>query len=303
MQIGVVIPVWRRARLVGECLEAVAVQDRPPAAVVVVDDGSDDGTAEAVEAFLRARPGWPGRLLRLAHGGAARARNRGLAALEGVSHVAFLDSDDLWPPDLLGRLAGAFGPGVVAASADRRREDLRRGRVRRDDLRGLARDPFAWLFRHGAGVGSCTLLDAGAVRAAGGYPEDLRTGEDMHLFLAVAEQGRWAHAPGAPVCFRHGHASAYGEADHVHRLHADALEVRAQLYERLGARYAHRLAPRTLRRARAWKWWRVALDLEQRGQAGRALEALARVRALRPWWLRAWRAQRRLRDLARRGSG
>ncbi len=282
MRIGVVIPVWRRARLVCECLEHVAAQSRPADEIVVVDDESGDGTPAAVQSWAAARPDVPLRLLQVAHAGAATARNVGLRALPDATHVAFLDSDDLWPPDFLARAATAFEAGVVAASADRSRDDARRAVLRKDDLRGLARNPFRWFFRNGAGVGSCTLLDVQAVRHAGGYREEIATGEDMALFLAVAEQGRWVHLPGAPVRFRLGHRAQYGEADHVHRLRADAPLRRAALYEELAERYALHLPEQERRRALAWKWWRVALALKAHGNSREARAALRRARGHRP---------------------
>lgn len=282
MRIGVVIPVWRRARLVCECLEHVAAQSRPADLIVVVDDQSMDGTPAAVQAWAAARPEVPVHLLEVAHAGAATARNAGLRQLSEVTHVAFLDSDDLWPPDFLERAEAAFEHGVVAASADRLREDARRAVLRKDDLRGLARDPFRWFFRNGAGVGSCTLLDVQAVRQAGGYREEIPTGEDMALFLAVAEQGRWVHLSGAPVRFRLGHRAQYGEADHVHRLRADAPLRRAALYEELAQRYARQVPKRERRRALAWKWWRVALALRSQGSSSEARAALRRARGHRP---------------------
>ena len=76
-------------RAIRSALAALAPGDE----VVVVDDGSTDDTAGAVEAF-----GPPVRLLRLPHRGAGPTRNAGLAAARGPL-VAFLDSDDEWLPD------------------------------------------------------------------------------------------------------------------------------------------------------------------------------------------------------------
>ncbi|HYH23112.1 MAG TPA: glycosyltransferase [Azospirillum sp.] len=92
---SVVIPTRDRAHLIGETLDAVLGQSLPPRDVIVVDDGSDDGTAEMLEGY---RP-WV-RCARIPPSGVCTARNVG-AALATGTHVAFCDSDDVWAPDHL----------------------------------------------------------------------------------------------------------------------------------------------------------------------------------------------------------
>jgi glycosyltransferase involved in cell wall biosynthesis len=91
--VSAVIPTYNRADLVTRAIRSALAALSPGDEVVVVDDGSTDDTAVAVEAF-----GSPVRLLRLPHRGAGAARNAGLAAAHGPL-VAFLDSDDEWFPD------------------------------------------------------------------------------------------------------------------------------------------------------------------------------------------------------------
>ena len=124
--VGVVIPVYNRATIILATLESVARQTVPPAALIVVDDGSTDATAEAVEAWIDAAdPPFPALLLRQPHASAATARNAGLAALGDLPLVAFLDSDDLWPDDFLARTAALLAADIeaVAATVDRKYVD------------------------------------------------------------------------------------------------------------------------------------------------------------------------------------
>lgn len=90
--VSIVIPAYNRAHLIGETLRSVLAQTYRPLEVLVVDDGSKDGTHEVVEAF-----GGPVRCIRQPNGGVAAARNRGLAEARG-EFVALLDSDDVWLP-------------------------------------------------------------------------------------------------------------------------------------------------------------------------------------------------------------
>ena len=95
MDISVVIPTHNRARLLGRALDSVLKQTRPPAEVIVVDDGSTDAT----EALMRRR--FPNcRYLRQENRGVSSARNRGIEAAAG-EWIAFLDSDDAWLPGKL----------------------------------------------------------------------------------------------------------------------------------------------------------------------------------------------------------
>jgi glycosyltransferase involved in cell wall biosynthesis len=90
--ISAVIPVYNRAAMVVEAIESVRGQTLPVAEIVVVDDGSTDGSADAAGAF-------PGvRVVRQGRRGVAAARNTGIARSEG-EYIAFLDSDDLWHTD------------------------------------------------------------------------------------------------------------------------------------------------------------------------------------------------------------
>lgn len=92
--VAVVIPTFNRVGPLRRALESVQAQSVRPAEVIVVDDGSDDGTREMLEERFSGV-----RLLEQPHAGVSAARNRGIAAAVGENEwVAFLDSDDAWLP-------------------------------------------------------------------------------------------------------------------------------------------------------------------------------------------------------------
>lgn len=92
-ELSVVIPTYQRRQLVCEAIDSVLAQETERTLeIIVVDDGSTDGTAEAL-----ARYGGQIRLLRQANRGISAARNAGMAAARG-KFVALLDSDDAWLP-------------------------------------------------------------------------------------------------------------------------------------------------------------------------------------------------------------
>lgn len=93
--ISVVIPVFDGERTLGEAIESVLAQPRGVAEILVVDDGSTDGSAAVAQTF-----GPPVQVLTQPRSGIGAARNRGIEAATG-ERLTFLDADDLWSPDKL----------------------------------------------------------------------------------------------------------------------------------------------------------------------------------------------------------
>ena len=93
--VSVVIPAYNSERYVADAVKSVLAQSYPPAEVIVVDDGSTDGTARVVQAF-----GNSVRYLHQTNRGEPAARNLGLRNSQS-EYVAFLDADDLWRSDKL----------------------------------------------------------------------------------------------------------------------------------------------------------------------------------------------------------
>ena len=93
--VSVVVTTYNQAPYIGEAMESVFGQTLEPAEIIVVDDGSTDGTAERLVQFA-------GRIryIRQENQGVAASRNTGVAAATG-EYVALLDGDDLWEPEKL----------------------------------------------------------------------------------------------------------------------------------------------------------------------------------------------------------
>jgi len=90
--VSVIIPTFNRAKQLPRAIDSVLGQTRPPDQVLVVDDGSTDGTWNLLACY-----GDRIQRLRQENRGAASARNQGLRHAQG-HWVAFLDSDDAWLP-------------------------------------------------------------------------------------------------------------------------------------------------------------------------------------------------------------
>ena len=97
MKISVVIPAYNAAAWIRRAVNSVLSQTRPADEIIVVDDGSTDGTGDIVRMYDGRV-----RLLQQANAGAAAARNTGILAATG-DWIAFLDADDEWLPQKLQR--------------------------------------------------------------------------------------------------------------------------------------------------------------------------------------------------------
>jgi glycosyltransferase involved in cell wall biosynthesis len=100
--VSVVIPTYNRLRQLTSALESVLAQRYSGFEVIIVDDGSQDGTRQHIENLISSRCGTETSLRYIFQGnrGSSTARNRGIAEARG-EWIAFLDSDDVWYPDKL----------------------------------------------------------------------------------------------------------------------------------------------------------------------------------------------------------
>jgi glycosyltransferase involved in cell wall biosynthesis len=181
-KVSVIIPTFERREAVRRAVESVLAQSYSEFELIVVDDGSTDGTEEAL-AGLDPRL----RYQRQTNGGAASARNAGLRVSEG-DVVAFLDSDNRWLPDHLAVITEMLArhPEAVAASTC---PDFRvKGRAGIDDARVVDLLPTLAM---GTSVGyiSCVAVRRGVLVAVGAFDEELPVWEDCDLFLRLAMRG------------------------------------------------------------------------------------------------------------------
>lgn len=183
--VSVVIPVFNGERHLGEALASVLTQSHRALEVLVVDDGSTDGSIDVARRAADRRC----RCLRQARQGAAAARNLGAGEAQGML-LAFLDADDLWLPDKL---------------------ELQ--------VRALAADPaldmvFAWYAEFGAApaiagapvarpgyAAGTMLIRRDSFLRVGAFSTRWRVGEFIDWY-ARAEEAGLRHAMLSPVLLR-----------------------------------------------------------------------------------------------------
>jgi glycosyltransferase involved in cell wall biosynthesis len=185
--VSVIIPAYQARATIGRALASVAGQTRKPREVVVVDDGSDDGTLEAVEAMAGQMNGIPLSVESQDNQGAGSARNRALNKATST-YIAFLDADDEWMAEKIERSMAALsetshvlaGHDFIRVETDGTEQAIECARRFHQ-----ARNPFAGLFRQGFIGTSTVVARRDAVQAVGGFDESLETAQDFDLWLKM----------------------------------------------------------------------------------------------------------------------
>jgi glycosyltransferase involved in cell wall biosynthesis len=91
---SIIVPVYNGERYLADALDSIFAQDYRPFEVIVIDDGSDDSTADIARSYKEVR------YIYQTNQGHAMAKNVGISAAHG-EFIAFLDADDLWAPNKL----------------------------------------------------------------------------------------------------------------------------------------------------------------------------------------------------------
>ena len=195
-EVSVIIPTYNRRAMVSEAIASVMAQTGASGAgfceVIVVDDGSTDGTREELDRIAVAAYARSAVRIRVVHTenrGVAAARNTG-GAIASAPMIAFLDSDDLWLPHKLERQLAYMRahPEYAIAQTEEiwlrggrrvnpgRRHRKRRGDIFLDSLRTCLISP------------SAVILRTALLRRFGGFDEQMKAAEDYGLWLRILAQ-------------------------------------------------------------------------------------------------------------------
>lgn len=185
MEISVIVPAFRAEETIGACLRALFAAGFAADEIVVVDDGSPDGTVAAARAE-GVEPLVPG-----GNRGAAEARNAGVAAARG-DILFFVDADVMVHPDVRPRLEAFFGAhpdhaGVFGSYDDSPPAPPRVSRIRNllhHHVHQLSPGPATTFWT------GCGALRRADFEAAGGFRTEDEMIEDVALGLRLARLGR-----------------------------------------------------------------------------------------------------------------
>jgi glycosyltransferase involved in cell wall biosynthesis len=289
--VAVVVPFFNRRNSLPATLDSVQSQTLLPRRAILVDDGSTDRGADVARVWIDAvSDRIDGRLIRQPNRGVAAARNQGLALAVDCDYVAFLDSDDVWPPDFLERTHAALSADsdAVAASADRQ-FTYSDGRSSTEDCSSLAANSCLWMLRCGAGIMSSTLLRRSSIDRYHGFDCQLMTGEDAALLLRISLDGPWLHVRGQPVAFRHGLPP--GDEGNKSEKYRDNFLTWARIFDDFFVRGPGRrfLTDRQIRRQLAVRWLRAGEQQSRLGAPAIALSCFRKARRWNPWRAKYYR--------------
>ena len=189
--VSVIIPTYNRERYLGEATQSVFDQTFTSFELLIVDDGSDDGTPALVQRSADPRVHY----IRQPHQGVSAAMNAGMRAARGAL-VARLDSDDRWATDLLSTLVAILDRraelGFVYAKAATMDGDGRPLAVARGGAPRFAGDGLRSLLYDDCTCNIALVARRSCLEEAGPYDEALAANEDWDMWLRVARRHPFA---------------------------------------------------------------------------------------------------------------
>lgn len=214
LSVSVIIPTYNRASLIGHTIENMLQQSHPPHELIVVDDGSEDGTPDVIRQF-----GNRVILLEQGNAGPGAARNLGLSRATGEL-IQFFDSDDLATLDKLELQARALEEsGADIAYSAWIPAILENGRMEWDgwvrQQRPLCRNPVAAMMRNWLTLFQASMVRRSTLLRVGGYPTVKYTGEDIQLLFTLLLSGaRLVHVAGPLIVLRQHSGQISSAAEH-----------------------------------------------------------------------------------------
>ena len=218
-RVTICIPCFNAERWIAEAVRSALGQTWPDIEVIVVDDGSTDGSLEALREFGAAI-----RVLRGEHRGGNAARN--LAWRSGTGEwFQFLDADDYLLPEKIARQFEEAGPGDVIFSPVWEEKDGQRTVSKIDAAQDIHALWLSWQFPQ---TGGC-LWSKSALERIGGWNEAVPCCQDPELYLRGVQAGlRFTYAPTPNAVYRVWSGQSLCRKDPI-----QMAEVRTELFQNL----------------------------------------------------------------------
>ena len=208
--VSVIIPAYNRKNFLIDALQSVFKQTYRNLEIIVADDGSEDGTEEVLERFMK----YPNfRYLSLRHSGYPGAvRNRGVLESNG-EYIAFLDSDDLWKDEKIEKQINFMIKNPEIQICHTRELWVRRNTIVSQKGQRYRRDGY--IFKDALKkciIGPSTvMLRSSVLTEHGGFNENLEIAEDYELWLRLTALYKVGFIDIPLVVKRGGHSDQLSE--------------------------------------------------------------------------------------------
>ena len=217
--ISIVIPLYNSDKWIRQTLVSVCTQDYTNFEIVLIDDGSNDGSLEVVAKVLDEFPSVRIKLHSIKNSGVSYARNLGIQMADGEL-IALLDSDDVWDKTKLSQqyLYLNSHPELIAVLCDfyiskscNSNDDLRNTRL--ISKKGVKDVGMSWLSLEGNGglLSSTALIWKDSFKDKVTFDSELSTTADLKFFLQLTKFGKVGHLAVPLVQYR----------QHDNQMHSD----------------------------------------------------------------------------------
>lgn len=210
--ISIVIPLYNKEKQIAYTLQSVLNQTFQDFEVVIVDDGSTDGSVAEVEKFEDQRI----RVVHQQNAGVSAARNRGIDEATGEL-IAFLDADDEWKPEYLATQYHLYQKypdrSVYACNYEFRDSE---GKVSSTIIRKIPFSGEDGILSNYFEVACCShpplwtsavMVKKQAIQAVGGFPVGIKSGEDLLTWARLSVRGPIAYSKRVQAVYRQGYSN------------------------------------------------------------------------------------------------
>lgn len=193
MKFSVILPLYNKAPYVSKAIKSVLSQTCTDYELVIMDDGSSDGSFEVVEETIKGVERC--RIYRQSNAGASMARNNAVSLSKG-DYVCFLDADDWWEPSFLESVstlisefpdAAIYGTGYTIVNEAKHKTRVAAVGVESGFERGYIN--YCQVYANGMYMPLCTgsvCVKRSVFDEMGGFKEQLKLGEDFDLWIRIA---------------------------------------------------------------------------------------------------------------------